>query len=136
VVARVVLVVVALAAIGWLGVLERDTRLTARGVVNATRLSTAGGFERAQSDLRAARLLNPDTTPDVDRAIVYRGSGRGAAGRALIEDVLRREPDNLTAWALLYTIAGRDPAVARRALAARARLDPFNARARPRQTGR
>jgi hypothetical protein len=48
---------------------------------------------------------------------------------ALVERVLRREPDNLTAWGQLYGLSiGVDPAAERRALAARARLDPLNAR--------
>lgn len=74
------------------------------------------------------------------------GSGSGAAAAGIrassasaspppaiaqIEDVLRREPDNLAAWGLLYQFAhGFDPAAARRATAARERLDPLNAGSR------
>ena len=79
-------------------------------------------------------LLNPDTAPDVGpRAFLYFGTNRREQARTLIEDLLRREPDNLTAWALLF-LGGEswvDPAAERRALAARRRLDPVSARPRP-----
>jgi predicted Zn-dependent protease len=114
-VTRVAVVVVALVALAWLGVMERAERLQASGATEA--------------DYRAARLLNPDTVPDVRRAFLYQGTGREREAAALLEDVLRREPDNLDAWGLLYTFTReRDPATARRALAARARLDPLGAR--------
>jgi predicted Zn-dependent protease len=130
-VARLAVAVVALAAVGWLAVLERDQRLLSSGSAAGGRLSTPGSYARGDRDLRAARLLNPDSAPDYTRAILYRGAGRFRASSALLEDVLRREPDNLQAWALLYQFsAGRDPASAQRALAARRRLDPLNARAR------
>ena len=132
-VVRVAIGLVAVVIVGWLAVLERDTRLTARAVTASGRLSTSGNFARADAGFRAARLLNPDTTPDQDRAILYEGAGRSAAATGLVQDVLRREPDNLAAWALLYTFArDRDPALARQAVDARRRLDPFNARPRAR----
>jgi hypothetical protein len=46
---------------------------------------------------------------------------------ALLEDVLRREPDNLTAWRVLMLLS---PDAAGRALAAQRRLDPVNVRRR------
>ncbi len=111
--ARVVLAVVAVMVLVWLGAMERSVRLQA-----------AGG----ESAYRDARLLNPDTTPDVRRAFLYQGTGRPEQAAALLEDVLRREPENLDAWGLLYAFTrDRDPATARRALAARERLDPLGA---------
>jgi predicted Zn-dependent protease len=126
---RVAVALVAVAVIAWLGVMERDTRLRARGVATAGQLNSPGDRARAESDLRGARFLNPDTTPDVDRAALYLGDGRPRAAVALLEDVVRREPENRTAWAVLYGFArGRDAAAAGRALAALRRLDPVNAR--------
>jgi predicted Zn-dependent protease len=127
VLARVCVAVLAIGMIGWLGVMERNLRLQASAVVAAER----GDVARAEQDLRRARLLNPDTFPDVRRAFVYQGGGRPNEAAALLEDVVRREPDNLGAWRLLLAFAGeRDPATGRRAAAAIRRLDPVNAERR------
>ena len=91
--------------------------------------SAAGDWPAAEADFRAARVLNADTSPDIRRAFLYQGSGRPGDAAAVLEDVVRREPDNLDAWGLLYAFTReRDPALARRALEARARLDPLGAR--------
>jgi hypothetical protein len=114
--------------------MERDAHLLARGVETSGRIEDRRDFERADDAFRGARLLNPDTEPDIGRALLYKLGRRHDEAEAVVEDVLRREPDNLTAWAVLFEFTReRDPATARRALAARARLDPVNARrARPR----
>jgi hypothetical protein len=120
--------VVALIVLGWLGVMERDRGLQARGVATAGNLRTAADVARAEADLRAARLLNPDTMPDINRALVYRFADRFDDAIALVEGVLRREPNNRAAWGgLLALTRGRDPAAAERARAALRRLDPVNA---------
>ena len=122
---RAVVVAVAVVVLAWLGLTERSVRLQASGFDAAQR----GDLAAAEADFRAARLLNPDTLPDIQRVFVYERAGRSEAGGALLDDVLRREPDNLEAWALLYRLTRElDPASARRALDARARLDPFGAR--------
>jgi len=124
VIERVLVAVVAVALLAWLGVMERDLRLQERGAGAAQR----GDFERAESALRSARLLNPDPAPDVRRALLYQGSGRPAEAVKLLEHVLRREPDNLDAWGLLYAFTrDRDPAAAEAALEQRHRLDPLAA---------
>ena len=129
--ACVLVVVLAAAVLGWLAVMERDERLLARGVEASGRLQSAGSFERAEADLRAARLLNPDVRPDLARAVLYQGAGRPREAVALLEDVVRREPENAVAWSRLLVLArDREPAAARRALAALRRLDPVNARRR------
>jgi predicted Zn-dependent protease len=127
--ARVSLALVAVLVLGWLGVMERDARLQQRGVEAAGRLSVAGNVARAEAAFRDARLLNPDTTPDVGRALAYLGAERRTEATAVLEDVLRREPENLTAWGVLFNVARKgDPATAARAIAARRRLDPVSAR--------
>jgi cytochrome c-type biogenesis protein CcmH/NrfG len=128
---RVVVAVVAVLVIGWLGVQQRDTVLEQRGVELSGRLSEPGNAARADRAYRDAGLLNPDTTPDVGRAFVFLAGERRGEAKALLEEVLRREPDNLTAWGVLYNVSREnDPATARRALAARARLDPLSAQRR------
>ena len=129
--ARVAVAAVAVAALAWLGVLERDVRLQARGVRAAQQLAVPGNAARAEAAFRDARLLNPDTTPDVLRAYLYQGRGQPARAAALISGVVRREPDNLAAWAVLYNLTrASDPPTAQRALSARARLDPLAAQRR------
>jgi predicted Zn-dependent protease len=124
-VSRVIVAVVAVAVIGWLGVMERDTRLLASGGKAAGQRD----FTRAESDFHAARALSQDTTPDLRRAFLYQAGGRADEAVALLEDVVRREPDNLPAWGLLLTFTReRDPATADRARAAIRRLDPLRAR--------
>jgi hypothetical protein len=124
-VTRVAVIAVAVVAIAWLGVMERDTRRLARGVDAAQRHDIAV----ADADFRAARTLNPDTAPDLNRSFLYERTARHAQAAAVLEDVLRREPDNLTAWGLLFAFTkNHDRATAERALAARRRLDPVSAR--------
>jgi hypothetical protein len=125
VIARLVVVVAAVAVIAWLGVMERDTRLLAR----ADHAARARDYAAAERDLRAAGTLTADTTGDLRRAFLLQGTRRGDDARALLEDVVRREPDNLTAWGLLLTFSREaDPAAAARARAQVRRLDPLRAR--------
>jgi hypothetical protein len=129
--ARVAVGLVAVLVLGWLAVMERDTRLHERGVKASGRLDVAGNEARALAAFRAARFLNPDTTPDIGRAVLHLARERRPEAAAVLRDVLRREPDNVTAWSVLYGVTREsDPATARRALAARRRLDPLAARQR------
>jgi hypothetical protein len=121
-----VVAVVAAGLIGWLVVMERDARLYERGVAASGRLDDPATLERAEADLRAARLLSPDRTPDIWRALTLSAAGR-PSGRALLEDVVRAEPDNLSAWTALGWIAGGDEALERRVAAEMQRLDPLSA---------
>jgi hypothetical protein len=125
--ARAAVAVVAVLALAWLGVMERNLRLEARGAAVLRSHDDPRALARAETDLRRANLLNPGTGPDLSRALVRRAGGRTAASVALLEDVVRREPDNLTAWRVLGLLS---PAAAGRALAAQRRLDPLNARRR------
>jgi hypothetical protein len=117
--------VVAVGLIGWLVVMERDARLYDRGIAASARLGNPATAERAEADLRAARLLNPDRTPDIWRALVLATAGRPGA-RPLLEDVVRAEPDNLSAWTALGWAAGEDAALERRVAAEMKRLDPLS----------
>jgi predicted Zn-dependent protease len=131
VLARVAVGLVAIVALAWLAVMERDARLQAQAVAASGRLDVPGNAERAESAFRRARSLSPDTAPDVGRALLYLALERRTDATTLLEDVLSREPENLTAWAVLFNVArGHDPATAERARAARRRLDPIGAQAR------
>ena len=124
-IARVAVAGLSVAVIAWLGVMERDARLLAR----ADHAAQARDYAAADRDLRDAGTLSADTTADVRRAFLAQAARRGDEARALLEDVVRREPDNLTAWGLLLTFSREaDPAAAERARAQIRRLDPLRAR--------
>ena len=126
--ARAGVAVLAVLVLAWLAVMERDRRLQARGVATAGALHGPADVARADADLRAAGFLNPDTRPELERALVLRYAGRNDEAVAVVEDVLRREPENRAAWGGLLVLAGeRSPAAAERARAALRRLDPVNA---------
>jgi hypothetical protein len=134
VVARVCVVLVAVVVLGWLAVMERDTHLEARGAAAIRPGASTATLTRAEADLKDSRLLNPDAQPDVDLALLYRARGEIDRASATIEDVVRREPDNLVAWGVLAVLArGRDSAAFARAVKASERLDPLTAARRARQ---
>jgi hypothetical protein len=132
VLARIAVAVIAVGVIGWLAVLERDARLYERGIAAGGKLNDPGTLARAESDLEGARLLNPDRTPDGSRALFLWVTGRAGEARALLEDVVASEPDNLSAWtALGWVNAGADPALERRVAEEMRRLDPLSGGRRP-----
>jgi predicted Zn-dependent protease len=124
---RLLVIVVAVLVTGWLAVMERDARLYDRGIAAGGRLNDAATIARADADMRDARLLNPDRTPDLGRAVILVTTGRRDEARKLLEDVVRDEPDNLSAWdALDFVNDDRDPVLQRRVAAEIARLDPLS----------
>jgi hypothetical protein len=128
---RVVVAVLAVAVIGWLAVMERDARLYDRAIAAGGKLDRPATIARAESDLQDAKWLNPDRAPDLARVVVLVTTGRRNAAVAVAEDVVRAEPDSVSAWdALEYADGGRDPAIQRRVDAALARLDPLSRRER------
>jgi hypothetical protein len=128
---RPLVAVIAVLVIGWLAVMERDARLYDRGIAAGGRLNAPGTIAGAEADMRGARLLNPDSTPDLGRAVILVTTGRRPAARRLLEGVVRDEPDNLSAWdALGFVNDGRDPLLQRRVDAQLRRLDPLTRPAR------
>ena len=129
--ARAAVVAVAVLVLAWLGFMERGVRLQASGTAAAQRLDVPGNANRAEQAFRDARLLTPDAGPDLQRAFLLRATERHDEAIALLEDVVQREPENLTAWGVLATFArGRDADAVARAHAARERLDPLSVRSR------
>ena len=130
--ARVALSIVAVAAIAWLAVIERDGRWRRGGAATLSKMAlsdrraceTAGAsartavcrrYQRAVEQLRASRVANPDTAPELSLAILTHSDPR-ARIRA-VEDVTRRDSENLAAWIALSYVSrsGGDWAVAARA---------------------
>ncbi|MGH2892342.1 MAG: hypothetical protein ACRDPM_03615 [Solirubrobacteraceae bacterium] len=140
---RIALAGLAAVAAAWFAVLLVDTHkvgqaAAAKGTIVAVRAALTGPqaqFDRRIDDLRAARFVNPDSSISLDVAGAYQVRG-GAANltRALhtVTAVLRSEPDNLDAWAALYSIQGarHDSAGQADAFRHAQRLDPLDFRSR------
>jgi hypothetical protein len=124
---RIAVAIVAVVVIAWLGVMYRDAHLQARGVAVLRDRSADRDLRGAEADLLAARFLNPDAAPDTTRAVIYRAQGRDRDAIALLDEIVRREPDNLSAWSVMRLSAtGTDTAAFKRSLAQLQRLDPVN----------
>jgi Flp pilus assembly protein TadD len=125
---RVLIVVLALLAGGWLAVQERAAH--AEGELNAIAFGPGGALDeptvaRADDLLRADRRLNPDRRPDLYEAVVLGRAGRTKEAIAVLQRAVAAEPENLEAWALLARAAQTEqPALAARARARQRELAP------------
>ena len=125
--ARVLTAVLAVAVLAWLAVSLRGYDRFEAG----ERLAFAPHATQAQADEAAglfedARFLNPDTRPLLSKGalLVARNGRRTQEGLALLEEAVRREPDNVVAWAVLASATRRlDP---QRSREARARADELS----------
>jgi predicted Zn-dependent protease len=125
---RAALLVVALVAALWLASAfpgaRDEARATALGTASHGRLTPAERT-RAIALLDGARRYRPDSTIVPTEAGLLVGAGRSGAAAALLRPLVRAEPENATAWAVLaLALAHSDPAGARAALARRAALIP------------
>ena len=86
---RIAVAAVAVLVLAWLALMERDWRLQEDGAAALRPGSTPAQLARAEDDLKASRLLNPDPAPDMNLALL--ASARRQPERALggIEDVVR-----------------------------------------------
>ena len=125
---RVLLVLLALLAGGWLVVQERAAR--AENELEAIAFDPGGALApatvaRTEDLLRADRRLNPDRRPDLYEAVVLGRAGRTREAIAVLRRTVAAEPQNLEAWALLARAArSEDPALAARARARQRELAP------------
>jgi len=121
-----VLALVALILVAWFLVLVRDQLVghaAIHRIVDARSMSAAE-WRTAMDDLRRAELLDPSTTWRVARANYLVLRDRREALR-VADSVVRREPDNLAAWAVVLKAgAGLDPPRAARAAREMERLNP------------
>jgi len=128
VLARAILIAVALAAIGWLGVLYRDVQVgqaAADTIVGAPRISDAE-LDRQMSRLDDATLLNPSRSWDTLRATFLVLHDRPHQALRAANAVAGAEPDNAEAWLIVGRAAEQvDPPRARRAVAELRRLNPL-----------
>jgi hypothetical protein len=129
--ARTSLAAVALVAIAWLGVATRDLFLQrdALGGLSFGRGTRGPALTADLDKLRRADLWNPDLTNRLYLASFYAQYGSPRRARAVAEDAVRAEPDNIEAWVVLRLATGdRDPARARQAEAQIHRLNPLAGR--------
>ena len=126
--ARAILVAVALAAIGWLGVLYRDVQVGQAGadtLVRSPQLSSAQ-LDHQISRLDDATLLNPSRGWDTLRATFLLLHDRPRQALRAANEVADAEPDNAEAWLLVARAAEHlDPPRARQAVAELHRLNPL-----------
>jgi predicted Zn-dependent protease len=117
---------VALAACAWYALGIRETHETDRAtaIVSASTPLSAEQVREASSLLSSAKVLNPDTAPDVLRGQLERDQGRFAQARATLERVIAREPDNAVAWLWLAKSSPGMPKTAIGALLHISRLVP------------
>jgi hypothetical protein len=129
---RAVLAVCAVVMLGWLGVLVRDYYLadSASPLLFGSHGSnvSAADFPVYIKRLKDAELLNPDSSLALARAtyLLRRGYADAAVGEA--ERLVRKEPDNVNAWGVLYRARLQtDPGRATEAAREIHRLDPIHA---------
>lgn len=126
--ARALIALVALVALAWLAMNLRNLNRFEDG----ERLGLAPDATPAQVDeaahlLEDSRFLNPDTRPMLSKGslLVARGEGRAPEGVELLEEAVRREPDNVVAWGVLAAATRRlDPARSRAARTRARELSP------------
>jgi hypothetical protein len=104
---RVLIVVLALAAAGFLAVQERGARAADRLTGAALVDPDPAALPAAAALERTATRLNPDLQPLLDLAIAEARAGRYQSAGSRISEVTRREPRNARAWTLLCTVAKR-----------------------------
>jgi Flp pilus assembly protein TadD len=118
---RIVLIVAAVLAGGWLATQVRAAR--------AENELTAIAFENERGDtaalLAADRLLNPDRRADLFEGVILGRTGDFPGAVRAIQRVTSAEPENIEAWGLLASAAKRtDPELAAKADATARRLAP------------
>jgi predicted Zn-dependent protease len=128
VIARAAVILVAVAALAWLGVnLRGYDKLTDGQRLALAPNATDASAAQAARLLQDARFLNPDTRPMIAKGalLVARGGAGVKQGRALLERAVRDEPDNVVAWSVLASAMRRlDPKRAREARARALELSP------------
>ena len=126
--ARLLVVALAVLALAWLAVnLRGYDRFEAGQRLALAPNATDASARDAGRLLDDARFLNPDTRPLLAEGslLVARGGAGVRRGRAMLEEAVRKEPDNVVAWAVLASATRRlDPARSRQARARALELSP------------
>jgi Flp pilus assembly protein TadD len=124
---------VALAAAAWLALgLRNELVLEHAQEVSLSAAPSPSELATALADADDARLMNPDwAEPEGLRATLFIRGQRNQEAFDSLREIVRREPENLQAWALLSLVSRQiDPELATRAARRVRELDPVNARSR------
>ena len=123
---RVLVALLAIAAIVWLALGYRSTGLSEDGERLAERPGQSPAQVRgAERTLERARFLNSDSRPLFVEGLLLATYRRYDEGVELLERGVRREPDNVVGWGMLaQATARKDPARSREARAKILRLSP------------
>jgi Tfp pilus assembly protein PilF len=126
VVLRAAILALAVVVCAWfaLGVRQATDTRDATPLIDGQSRLDAARARHAASLLHAAGQLNPDAQVDILRGELALQQGNVARAQRILDDVTRREPDNLNAWIWLAHASPHDPATFRRALAHARRLVP------------
>jgi predicted Zn-dependent protease len=125
--ARIALLTVAVAALIWFafGVRQARDERAASAIVSRLGALSPDQADRAAAALDRAGTLNPDAHVDVLRAELALHRHDVASARRILDGVVRHEPQDIEAWALLADALRRsDPAAAAAARARVLRLAP------------
>ncbi len=126
--ARLALLGLCLAVAAFLAVGLRAARAESGAREIAVQSTGRAGDERALEAFRDARRLNPDTGPELAEAALLSLRRRYREAIAILERVVREEPQNADAWMLLAGASRQaDPA---RAVAAEHELRRLKPRVR------
>jgi cytochrome c-type biogenesis protein CcmH/NrfG len=118
---RVLLIVVAVAACGWLAAGLYSSRLQTRAEHPHPGDSVADRVDM----LDRAAFLNPSVELKLREAQIVLEAGDAGRAASLLREVVRREPDNRYAWAgLAQALGPSHPAGTRHALSELRRLVP------------
>jgi hypothetical protein len=130
VIARATLVALAVAGIVFSAIWLSDHSATnAADHALFNRAAKPAQLEQGIRDAKRARALNPSTDPDIAIYGLLVRLGRVREARALFESIVRREPDNRTAWSILaVTTQASDPAQFKRAISHLHELSPLTTR--------
>jgi predicted Zn-dependent protease len=94
-----------------LGVHQAQDINRASNIIEGSNQPTRAQARHALALLSTAATLNPDRTVDLLRAELALDEGHAATARRILAPVLREEPENVSAWALLARAAGNDRVV-------------------------
>jgi predicted Zn-dependent protease len=117
---RAVIVLIAVAAIAWLaaGIVASRAQDELRDLVNDTERPTPAQLRRAHELRREAERATPGQRPALIEATLLLKGDDTTAARRVLEQAVRKEPDNAEAWLLLARATeDDDPARAERAMA-------------------
>lgn len=110
-IARWILAALALVACAWFafGIRQAIDTSRATAIANQSKHATAAQVHRVSSLAHDARVLNPDTQPDVLLGQTETEHGDFVAARGVLKQVTRSEPQNVTAWLWLTRASRGDP---------------------------